>query len=97
MLQYFENSESENTEFGSLSEYVKYYKETEEGVKHMCQAVIKYGDEREKEGRAEGKAENIVQTISNIMANTKCTLENALLMAGLTMEEYQNSLALLNS
>ena len=105
LLQYFENSEPENTEFGSLSKYVKYYKETEEGVKHMCQAVIEYGDEREKEGRnkgreegrSEGKAENIVQTISNIMANMKCSLEEALRLAGVTMEEYQNSLALLES
>lgn len=59
----------------------------------MCQAVIEYGDERE----AIGKAKRLIQIISNIMANTKCTLENAILMAGTTMEDYEDSLALLES
>ena len=57
----------------------------------MSQAVIEYGDERE----AKGEAKRLVQIVSNIMANTKCTLENAILMAGTTMEDYEDSLALL--
>ncbi len=61
LLQYFENSSPEIEEYGKLSERVKFYKETQEGVSNMCEAVREYCDERaaiaKKEGRAEGKAE----------------------------------------
>ncbi|WP_298483059.1 hypothetical protein [uncultured Ruminococcus sp.] len=109
LMQYFKNSDSQNTMFGDLSERVKYYKETEEGVSHMCEAVRNYGDEREKigkaegraEGRAEGKAEadakRLVQLITELMKNTNSSLENALQMTGCTMEEYNNSIAFLAS
>ena len=59
----------------------------------MCQAVIEYGDERE----AKGEAKRLVQIISNVMASTKFTLENALFLTGTTMEDYEGSLALLAS
>ena len=61
LLQYFENSSPDVKEYGELSERVRFYKETQEGVNNMCEAVREYCDERaaiaKKEGRAEGKAE----------------------------------------
>lgn len=92
-LQYLRNSDSANDKYDSLSDRVKYYKETEEGVKHMCEAVRNYGDERE----AKGEALNRVNTIKAIMKNTKCSLEEALSMTGCTMEEYDKSVELVES
>jgi DNA repair ATPase RecN len=92
-LQYLRNSDSGNDKYDSLSDRVKYYKETEEGVKHMCEAVRNYGDERE----AKGEALNRVNTIKTIMKNTKCSLEEALSMTGCTMEEYNKSVELVES
>lgn len=53
LLQYFKKSDPNNNNFGALSEAVRYQKETAEGVGHMCQAVERYGDEREKQGVVE--------------------------------------------
>ncbi|MCD7812336.1 MAG: PD-(D/E)XK nuclease family transposase [Ruminococcus sp.] len=95
LMQYFKNSSSDNTEFGRLSDRVKYYKETEEGVSHMCDAVKNYGDERAENSRKHEKAKNVIQVITALMKNTKCTLEEALGMTDYTMEDYQNSIDLL--
>ena len=88
LLQYFENTDSENRNFEELSERVRFYKENEEGVKHMCEAVRNYGDERE----SMGKASRLVENIKNLMNNTKCSLEEALSMIGCSVEEYNKSL-----
>ena len=53
--------------------------------------------ERFEEGFAIGNARSIVKTIPVIMTNTKCSLEEALRLAGLTMEDYEQSLVLLVS
>ena len=95
-LQYLRNSDSANDKYDSLSDRVKYYKETEEGVKHMCEAVRNYGDEREAKGEAKGEALKVIQLIKTIMKNTNCSLEEALSMTGCTMEEYNNSLKIAN-
>lgn len=91
-LQYFKNSDSSNDKYASLSSRVKYCKETEEGVKRMCEAVRNYGDERAAKAKAEGEALNRVKTIKTLIKNTGCTLEEALSMIGCTLEEYNNSL-----
>lgn len=108
-LQYFRNSDSANDKYDSLSDRVKYYKETEEGVKHMCEAVRSYGDEREAigkakgealgeaKGEAKGEAVKLVELIKKIMKNTNCSLDAALSMTGCTMEEYDKSVELVES
>jgi len=66
----------------------------------MCEAVKKYGDERENIGRAEGQAEGhakgeammLVTNVKNLMGNSKCTLEKALAMLGYKIEDYEKSL-----
>lgn len=97
LLQYFENTHSGNTEFKELSDYVRYYKETEGGVECMCDAIRSYGDERAADAKAMGEAEKLVQLICILMDNTKCSLEDALNMTGCSVEEYNSSVSLLNS
>ena len=101
LLQYFKRTNAGNEDFGALSNTVNYYKDTEEGVSHMCDEVKKYGDERaaeaEERGKALGKASERVQMITTVMKNTNSSLEQALQMTGTTMEEYIASLTLLNT
>ena len=61
----------------------------------MCDAVKNYGDERAENSRKHEKAKNVIQVITALMKNTKCTLEEALGMTDYTMEDYQNSIDLL--
>lgn len=53
--------------------------------------------EKYDEGFEIGSAKCIVKTIPVIMTNTKCSLEEALRLTGLTMEDYEQSLVLLVS
>lgn len=104
LLQFFKNSVSDSVPFSRLSDRVKFYKETEEGVNHMCDAVRVYGDKREEAGmeagmeagRRQGEAIKLKQVIAALMQNTKCTLDEALHMTGYTMKDYQESLAVLS-
>ena len=93
LLQYFKRTNVGNEDFGALSDTVNYYKDTEEGVSHMCDEVKRYGDEREEKGKASER----VQMITSVMKNTNSSLEQALQMTGTTMEEYIASLTLLNT
>ncbi|MCC8111014.1 MAG: hypothetical protein LIO74_05140 [Ruminococcus sp.] len=100
LLQFFRNSVSDSVSFGRLSDRVKFYKETEEGVNHMCDAVRVYGDKREEAGMEAGRRQDeaikLKQVIAALMQNTKCTLDEALHMTGYTMKDYQESLAVLS-
>ena len=96
LLQYFRKTNIGNEDFGVLSQTVDYYKNTEEGVSHVCDEVRRYGDERAKEASEYAKAEGQVQMINSIMTRKGIALESALDMTGVTMEEYIASLTLLN-
>ncbi len=88
LLQYFKDSRSDVTDFGSLSDKVRYYKETQEGVVHMCDAVKEYGNEREEIG----EAKNLVQNVKNLMDNSGCSLEEALKMLSIDKVKYDSCL-----
>ena len=57
LMRFFIGTASSNEQFPRLSQRIQYFKEQKEGVELMCEAVRKYGDEREHRGRAEGRAE----------------------------------------
>ena len=88
LLQYFEHTDDTVTEYGALSDAVRFYKDTEEGVSVVCDEVRKYGDERVAQDR--------VQLIATIMRNTNCTLDEALKMLNISQDEYNGYLNLLN-
>ena len=96
LLQYFVHTDAGNEDFGALSDTVNHYKNTEEGVSHVCDEVRKYGDERAARAEAKGKASEQVKLVASVMKNTNSSLEQALQMTGVTMEEYIASLTLLN-
>ena len=99
LLQYFKRTNVGNEDFGALSDTVNYYKDTEEGVSHMCDEVKKYGDERAAKAvalEAKRSAEIQIRMITSIMKKQNCTLETALDMTGTTKDEYIAWLALLS-
>ena len=93
LLQYFENTDDSVTEYGALSDAVRYYKDTEEGVSAVCDEVRKYGDERVMRATAEIQ----VKSVSLIMKNANCSLEQALQMLNISQEEYNNYLSVLST
>ena len=59
----------------------------------MCDEVKRYGDERADRA----KAEEQVKLVASVMKNTNSSLEQALQMAGVAMEDYIANLTLLSS
>lgn len=96
LLQYFEHTDDTVTDYGALSEAVRFYKDTEEGVSAVCDEVRKYGDKRAEEAAERADAQAVVRMVSAIMRKQNCSLEEALAMTETTMEQYIASLTLLN-
>lgn len=65
LMECFESPKVDNPKFPYLSERVKHYKEQQEGVETMCGLIEEYGDLKRAEGKAEGKAESIVQMLQS--------------------------------
>ena len=97
LLQYFENTDDSVTDYGALSEAVRFYKDTEEGVSAVCDEVRKYGDERASQAAEYANALAKVEMVSNVMQNMNCSLEKALGILGITPLEYQRYVDLLNA
>lgn len=97
LLQYFENTDDAVTDYGALSEAVRFYKDTEEGVSAVCDEVRKYGDDRAAQAAAVSKAKEQVRLITTMMTRKGLSLEEALDMSGISMSEYVEDLSLLNT
>ena len=69
-----------------------YYKTTEEGEDEVCDIVQAYADKcAEKSynnGRTEGRAEGVVQTLLNLVTKGSITLDSAIIDSGLNKEEF---------
>ncbi len=55
----------------------------------MCEKVEKYGDEREKNGRLEGKSEAQIENAKKMIASGKLSLEDISLYSGLSLSEVE--------
>lgn len=97
LLQYFENTDDTVMDYGALSEAVRFYKDTEEGVSAVCDEVRRYGDDRAAQAAAVSKAKEQVRLITTMMTRKGLSLEEALDMSGISMSEYVEDLSLLNT
>ena len=95
LLHYFEDTDADVDDYGALSDAVKHYKNTEEGVSQVCDEVRKYGDSRAAE-EAKRSAKTQIRMITCLMKKNNCTLETALDLTGVSMEEYSSWLMLLD-
>ena len=99
LINDFHQTNPDMMHYDALADGARYFKESKEGRKIMCEAVEKYGDEREKRGHEAGqkagqkigekKGVNSanLNAVKNLMVNMKLTLDQALDTLGLQGKE----------
>ena len=81
-LQYLKNSDSGNDKYDSLSDRVKYYKETEEGVQEMCKAM--------EDMRNEAQLYKTREIALNLIVLGELSFEKIAKVTNLSIEEVKN-------
>lgn len=92
LMQFFTETGTRKQQFPELSNRIQYLKEEKKGVTHMCEAVRKYGDEREDRGRSEGRFESQQQVIQSAL-KMKMPVETIAELVGLPVEEVRKLIA----
>ena len=77
-MNYFKNTDSNDTAHGVLSKRVKYLKESEGGTSYMCEFIEKFREEGRNEGLSEGLNRGITQgrQLSKISTIRKMYIKN---------------------
>ena len=92
LMQFFTETGTRKQQFPELSNRIQYLKEEKEGVTHMCEAVRKYGDDRENRGRLEGMQQERMETIRKAAA-MKMPIGTIAELVGLPVEEVRKLIA----
>ncbi len=92
LMQFFTETGTRKQQFPELSNRIQYLKEEKEGVTHMCEAVRKYGDEREDRGRLEGVQQERMETIREAL-KMKMPAEGIAKLVRLPVEEVRKLIA----
>ena len=99
LIKDFHQTDPDMMHYDALADGAKYFKKSKEGRKIMCEAVEKYGDERERHGHEAGQkaGQKIgerkgatsanLNAVKNLMVNMKLTLDQALDTLGLQGKE----------
>ena len=93
LMQYFQKSVGYHSKFPCLSNRVKMFKETEEGVMYMSSVIeeirAKSRDEGRIKGRIEGRSEVALESVKALLLrNIASTEEDACAILGLDYNEY---------
>lgn len=80
LMEFFTGTETWKQQFPDLSDRIQYLKDQKEGVDRMCEAVRKYGDEREIKGK-----QQVIQSALKM----KMSLETIAELVQLPVEEVQ--------
>ena len=94
LLQYLKNSSADNSSFGELSNAVYNHKRTAKGADSMCEAVENYGYRKEAEGRAEGRAYEIIALMLETGADDEAIIARLMSRLEISKEraiEYYNA------
>ena len=91
-MQFFTETGTRKQQFPELSNRIQYLKEEKKGVTHMCEAVRKYGDEREDRGRLEGMQQERMETIREAL-KMKMPAEGIAKLVRLPVEEVRKLIA----
>ena len=92
LMQFFTETGTRKQQFPELSNRIQYLKEEKKGVTHMCEAVRKYGDDRENRGRLEGRFESQQQVIQSAL-KMKMPVETIAELVRLPVEEVRKLIA----
>ena len=85
LMQYFQKSVGYHNKFPCLSNRVKMFKESEEGVMYMSSVIEEIRAKSRDEGKLEGKMESVKALLLRNIASTE---EDACVILGLDYNEY---------
>ena len=75
--------------YKELSDKVRHYKESEEGVKAMCDIWEEVKNEGIQEGKIEGKLEASIENAKTMLKSGKLSLEEIAEFSGLSIEKVR--------
>ena len=87
LMEDFHCTNSIDMYYNELKRSMKYFKETKEGTEKMS-AIM---EELRIEGREEGKAESLLQSVEQIMKNLSVDLADACRILGISLKEYEKA------
>jgi len=93
LMHDFRCTNAKDMHHGILADRVKYFKEDEKGVSIMCRAMEEMRNQSYAEGREEGRAVNLIQSVENLMKNLEVSLDQACKALGISSEEYRDAKA----
>ena len=84
----FSCADADDIEYEELKKGVKHFKE-EGGRDVMCKAIEEYGDARARESARESAIQTKIEAINSIMEKLKYTLDQAMQLLNITIEEQE--------
>ncbi len=98
LLQLFlEKGSFYSAKYPELSEAIRHYKESQEGVNEVCKSIENYAMEIARERENFTKAQDLVKYVEGAMKTFNCTLEKACEAAQATVDDYNAALKLISS
>ena len=88
LMEFFTETGTRKQQFPNLSGRIQYLKEEKEGVTRMCEAVRKYGDEREAIASAKTRYQERTSTIKEAL-NMNLPIDSIAKLVRLPVEEVQ--------
>ena len=88
LMEFFTETGTRKQQFPNLSGRIQYLKEEKEGVTRMCEAVRKYGDEREAIASAKTRYQERTSTIEEAL-NMNLPIDSIAKLVRLPVEEVQ--------
>jgi len=88
----FRCSKADDMYIEQLAEKTRYYKETQEGVSHMCKAI----EDMRKVAQAEKEYQDKVEFAVRLLTRGKDTFEEIADLTGLSIEDIQELAASVN-
>lgn len=94
LMQDFRAKKSSDIYYEELQDSVKYFKETEQGVKKMCDAIKRYGDERAARAASKATAKTAFECEQRRIHSLKYIVKNLMASADYTSEQAMNAMKL---
>lgn len=88
LMRDFHCTNADDMYYKELANMVKYFKESEEGVKDMCRIADGL--------REEGRAEELLKNVERLQVKMEISIQDALDLLGKTVSEYENAKKMLS-
>lgn len=96
LMRDFHCTDADDMHYKELSDMMRHFKESEEGVKKMCRIADELREEGRAEGRAEGVASELLKSVERLQTRMKISIQEALELLGKTASEYEEAKRMLS-